>query len=61
MGVGGTQTLLTGIANIQVQMGHDVGIFIVDDLVDPSIMEKLDSRIKIFYLAPDCIYSDWGI
>ena len=50
MGVGGTQTLLTGIANIQVQMGHDVGIFIVDDLVDPSIMEKLDSRIKIFYL-----------
>lgn len=50
MGVGGTQTLLTGIANIQVQMGHDVGIFIFDDLVDQSIMDKLDSRIKIFYL-----------
>lgn len=50
MGVGGTQTLLTGIANIQVQMGHDVGIFIVDDLADQSIMDKIDSRVKIFYL-----------
>lgn len=50
MGVGGAQTLLTGIANIQVQMGHDVGIFIFDDLVDQSIMDKLDSRVKIFYL-----------
>ena len=50
MGVGGTQTLLTGIANIQVQMGHDVGIFIVDDIADQTIMSKVDSRIKIFYL-----------
>lgn len=50
MGVGGTQTLLTGIANIQVQMGHDVGIFIIDNLVEQSIMDKIDSRIKIFYL-----------
>ena len=50
MGVGGTQTLLTGIANIQVQMGHDVGIFIVDDIADPTIISKIDSRVKIFYL-----------
>lgn len=50
MGVGGTQTLLTGIANIQVQMGHDVGIFIFDDLTDQTIMNKIDSRVKIFYL-----------
>lgn len=50
MGVGGTQTLLTGIANIQVQMGHDVGIFIVDDIADPIIISKIDPRVKIFYL-----------
>lgn len=48
MGVGGTQTLLTGIANLQVQKGHDVGIFIVDDLADPTIINKIDSRVKVF-------------
>lgn len=50
MGVGGTQTLLTGIANIQVQMGHDVAIFIVDDIADLTIISKIDPRVKIFYL-----------
>ena len=45
MGVGGTQTLLTGIANLQVQIGHEVGIFIVDDITDPTIISKIDSRI----------------
>ena len=50
MGVGGTQTLLTGIANLQVQIGHEVGIFIVDDITDPTIISKIDSRIKLFYL-----------
>lgn len=50
MGVGGTQTLLTGIVNIQIQMGHDVGLFIIDDLADQSIMDKIDSRVNIFYM-----------
>ena len=46
--MGGKQTLLTGLANVQVKMGHEVGIFIVDNRIDEIIMNKLDSRIRVF-------------
>ena len=51
MGVGGAQTLLTGIANIQVRSGHEVGIFIVDNRIDDTIISKLDPRIEVFYFG----------
>ena len=51
MGVGGAQTLLTDIANIQARLGHKVAIFIVDNRIDETIMNKLDSRIKVFYFG----------
>lgn len=49
MDVGGVQTLLTGIANIQVKMGSEVAIFIVDNRIDETIINKLDSQIKVYY------------
>lgn len=51
MGVGGAQTLVVDIVNIQVREGHEVGIFVVDSLVSDSIINKLDSRIKVFFMG----------
>lgn len=43
--------MLTGIANMQVKMGHEVGIFILDNRIDKSIINKLDPNINIFYFG----------
>ena len=51
MGMGGIQTMLIGIANIQVKLGHEVGIFIVDNRIDDTIIKKLDPHIKLFYFG----------
>jgi len=51
MDIGGKQTLITGISNVQVKMGHDVGIFILDNRIDKTIIDKLDPRIKVFYFG----------
>lgn len=51
MGIGGTQTMLTDIVNIQVQEGHEVGIFVIDIYVSDTIMKKLDSRVKVFFMG----------
>lgn len=51
MGIGGTQTMLTDIVNIQVQEGHEVGIFVIDTYVSDTIMKKLDSRVKVFFMG----------
>jgi Glycosyltransferase len=51
MGIGGIQTMLTGIANIQVEEGHEVGIFVIDTYVSEAIMSKLDHRVKVFFMG----------
>ena len=51
MGIGGTQTMLTDIANIQVQEGHEVGIFVIDTYISDTIMSKLDSRVNVFFMG----------
>ena len=48
MDMGGKQTLLTGIANEQVKMGHEVGLFILDNRIDETIMNKLAQQINVF-------------
>ena len=50
LGVGGAQTLLTDIVNIQIKEGHEVGIFVIDSLVDDSIKNKIDHKVQIFYM-----------
>ena len=51
MGVGGTQTMLTDIVNLQVNEGHEVGIFVIDTYVSETIMNKLDPRVKVFFMG----------
>ena len=43
--------MLTGIANIQVEEGHEVGIFVIDTYVSDTIMSKLDPRVKVFFMG----------
>lgn len=50
LGTGGIQTMLTEIANIHAQEGHEVGIFVVDSIVSEYLKSKLDSRIKVFFM-----------
>lgn len=51
MGVGGIQTMLTDIVNVQVQEGHEVGIFVIDTYVSETIMNKLDPRVEVFFMG----------
>lgn len=51
LGIGGAQTMLAEIANIQVEEGHEVAIFEVDTYVSDAIVNRLDNRIRIFYLG----------
>lgn len=51
LGIGGIQTMLTEIANIQIQEGHEVGIFEVDSIVSETILNKLDPRIKVYQMG----------
>lgn len=51
MGIGGIQTMLTEIVNIQVKEGHEVGIFVIDTYVSDKILNKLDPHVKVFYMG----------
>ena len=51
LGIGGAQTLLVKIVNFQVSKGNEVAIFEVDTYVSKTIVEKIDPRVKIFYLG----------
>ena len=51
MGVGGSQTLLTDIVNIQVREGHEVGIFVIDSLMSDTIMNKLDPKVQVSFMG----------
>ena len=45
--VGGTERLVTDVCNNLSQKGNDVHLFIVNDLVDDAMIDRLDSNIRI--------------
>lgn len=45
---GGTERLVSDIANEMVNRNHDVHLYIVNDLTDPSMLNSLDPRIRVF-------------
>lgn len=47
MAVGGIETMLVDIANIQVQL-HDVSIVILNNIIDDLVISRLNSNIKVF-------------
>lgn len=51
MGIGGIQTMLTGIVNEQVREGHEVAIFVIDTYVSETVMNKLDTHVKVFFMG----------
>ena len=51
LGIGGIQTMLVDIANIQVREGHEVGIFVVDSYVSNKIIKKLDPKVQVFFMG----------
>lgn len=45
--VGGTERLVTDVCNNLSQKGNDVHLFIVNNLVDNAMIDRLDSNIRI--------------
>ena len=50
LSVGGIQTMLVDIANEQIK-GHQVAIFVVNDIVDDVLISKLNKRIKLICIG----------
>ena len=47
MTMGGIEIMLADIASEQAHAGHTVGIFIINDLIDDTIIGSIDSRVAI--------------
>lgn len=45
--IGGAETMLVDIVNRQVAQGHDVGLLIVNNLVDPALLSTVDRRVRV--------------
>jgi glycosyltransferase involved in cell wall biosynthesis len=44
---GGTERLVGDICNEMVKRGHDVHLYVVNDLIDESMLRSLDSGVKV--------------
>ena len=53
-GYGGIETMLVNIANAQVELGHKVSIVIIEDVVEPKLLESLDRDIRIHFCHRRC-------
>lgn len=47
--VGGTERLVTDISNRLVQLGHEVHLYIINDLYADDMLECLSSEIKVYF------------
>lgn len=48
-GYGGIETMLVNIANAQKEMGHDVAIIVIEDVVAQELVDRLHSGIRVYY------------
>lgn len=53
-GYGGIETMLVNIANAQVELGHKVSIIIIEDVVEPKLVESLHRDIRIHFCHRRC-------
>lgn len=53
-GYGGIETMLANIANAQVDLGHKVSIIIIEDVVEPKLVESLHRDIRIHFCHRKC-------
>lgn len=49
MTIGGIETMLVNIANIQSQRGHEVHIFVINNLYDPSLLEQISPEVRVHF------------
>lgn len=47
---GGIETMLVNIANAQAEQGADVYVIIVNDLIEPALLEAFSEKIKVILL-----------
>lgn len=48
-GYGGIETMLVNIANAQVELGHEVAIIIIEDVIEPKLVESLNDKVHIYF------------
>lgn len=48
LSTGGIENMLVDIINEQID-GNDIALVVVNDMVDPNILKKLDSRIRVHF------------
>lgn len=48
LGTGGTENMVVDIASIQAE-SNDVAIFIINDWIEPYMLEKLNPKCKVFF------------
>ncbi|MCM1110859.1 MAG: glycosyltransferase [Clostridium sp.] len=49
--MGGIEALLVNLASEQVALGHDVHIFVVNDMVDKTLADRIDPRAVVHYMG----------
>lgn len=47
---GGIETMLINIANAQVEMGAEVSVVIVNDMIEPVLLHSLNEKINVFLM-----------
>lgn len=47
---GGIETMVTNIANIQAEDGHDVALMVINDAVDQPMLELISERVKKVFI-----------
>lgn len=47
---GGIETMLINIANAQAEMGADVSVVIVNDMVEPVLLHSFNKRVKVLLM-----------
>ena len=47
---GGIETMVVNIANLQANADHNLSIMIINDIIDETLLKKLDPRIKTLFI-----------
>lgn len=49
MTIGGIETMLVNIANIQSHRGHEVYIFVINKLYDPELLQQISPQVRVIF------------
>lgn len=49
--IGGIETMLVNIVNEQVKLAEEVRLYIINDMIEPSLKAAIDQKVKVFCLG----------